>query len=169
MSSRSNICASSEMVSFDCFFFLYWVISSCFFAYIFFFIEKWAFCILLLCHNSGNHVLPSLLALLLLLGIVLCWSLFWANFVNFAFFAVCAAILSVLRAWWSANDVSLHDCNQKNVPVFARGLCVRVVVQSLSCVWLFVTPWTAAHQASLSSTVYWSLLKPHVHCVGDAI
>ena len=25
-------------------------------------------------------------------------------------------------------------------------------VQSLSCVWLFVTPWTAAHQASLSST-----------------
>ena len=25
-------------------------------------------------------------------------------------------------------------------------------VQSLSCVWLFVTPWTAAHQASLSIT-----------------
>ena len=34
-----------------------------------------------------------------------------------------------------------------------------IVVQSLSCVWLFVTPWTAAHQASLSSTVSWSLLK----------
>ena len=32
-------------------------------------------------------------------------------------------------------------------------------VQSLSHVWLFVTPWTAAHQASLSSTVSWSLLK----------
>ena len=27
-----------------------------------------------------------------------------------------------------------------------------VVVQSLSCVQLFVTPWTAAHQASLSLT-----------------
>ena len=27
-----------------------------------------------------------------------------------------------------------------------------VVVQSLSCVWLFVTPWTAARQASLSIT-----------------
>ena len=34
-----------------------------------------------------------------------------------------------------------------------------VVVQLLSHVQLFVTPWTAAHQASLSFTVYWSLLK----------
>ena len=34
-----------------------------------------------------------------------------------------------------------------------------VVVQSLSCVRLFVTPWTAAPQASLSITISWSLLK----------
>ena len=32
-------------------------------------------------------------------------------------------------------------------------------VQSLSCVWLFVTPWTAAHQASMSITNSRSLLK----------
>ena len=32
-------------------------------------------------------------------------------------------------------------------------------VQSLSHVWLFVTPWTAACQASLSITISWSLLK----------
>ena len=32
-------------------------------------------------------------------------------------------------------------------------------VQSLSRVRLFVTPWIAAHQASLSITNYWSLLK----------
>ena len=32
-------------------------------------------------------------------------------------------------------------------------------VQSLSHVWLFVTPWTAARQASLSMTNSWSLLK----------
>ena len=32
-------------------------------------------------------------------------------------------------------------------------------VQSLSCVWLLVTAWTAAHQASLSITNSWSLLK----------
>ena len=32
-------------------------------------------------------------------------------------------------------------------------------VQSLSPVWLFVTPWTTAYQASLSSTVFQSLLK----------
>ena len=34
-----------------------------------------------------------------------------------------------------------------------------VVVQMLNCVWLFVTPWTAAHQASLSFTNSQSLLK----------
>ena len=33
-------------------------------------------------------------------------------------------------------------------------------VQLLSHVWLFVTPWTAACQASLSMTNYWSLSKP---------
>ena len=32
-------------------------------------------------------------------------------------------------------------------------------VQSLSHVWLFVTPWTAAHQASLSFTISQKLLK----------
>ena len=32
-------------------------------------------------------------------------------------------------------------------------------VQLLSCVWLFATPWTAAHQASLSITNSRSLLK----------
>ena len=39
------------------------------------------------------------------------------------------------------------------------ALCLAYVVQSLSCVWLFVTPWTAAHQASLSFTISQSLLK----------
>ena len=33
------------------------------------------------------------------------------------------------------------------------------VVYSLSCVWLFATPWTAAHQTSLSFTISSSLLK----------
>ena len=34
-----------------------------------------------------------------------------------------------------------------------------VVVQSLTCVWIFVIPLTVAHQASLSSTISWSLLR----------
>ena len=34
-----------------------------------------------------------------------------------------------------------------------------VVVQSLSCVWLSATSWTAAHQASLSFIISWSLRK----------
>ena len=36
---------------------------------------------------------------------------------------------------------------------------VVAVVHSLSCVQLFETLWTAAHQASLSFTISWSLLK----------
>ena len=34
-----------------------------------------------------------------------------------------------------------------------------VVVHSLNCVWLFATPWTAAHQAPLSFTISQSLHK----------
>ena len=34
-----------------------------------------------------------------------------------------------------------------------------VVVQSFSCIWCFVTPWTTTRQASLSFTVFWNLLK----------
>ena len=34
------------------------------------------------------------------------------------------------------------------------------IVLLLSHVWLFVTPWTVAHQDSLSVTISWSLLKP---------
>ena len=34
-----------------------------------------------------------------------------------------------------------------------------IVVQLLSCVQLFVTPWTAARQAFLSIAISWSLLK----------
>ena len=33
------------------------------------------------------------------------------------------------------------------------------VVQALSPVWLFVTPWAAAHQAPLSSVISWTLFK----------
>ena len=46
---------------------------------------------------------------------------------------------------------SLAMFSDKEIPI--------VVVQSLSHVWLFVTPWTAAHQASLSFTISQSLLK----------
>jgi len=46
--------------------------------------------------------------------------------------------------------------DQKNLWRCLRG---RSSVQSLSRVQLFVTPWTSAHQASLSITNSWSLLK----------
>ena len=46
-----------------------------------------------------------------------------------------------------------------------HSLCV---VQPLSCVQLFVIPWVAAFQASLSFTIFWNLLKL-VHWVSDAI
>ena len=45
---------------------------------------------------------------------------------------------------------------QEKLPVFCR---ISSVAQSLSHVWFFATPWTAAHQASLSITNSWSLLK----------
>ena len=42
-------------------------------------------------------------------------------------------------------------------------------VQSLSCVQLFVIPWTAACQASLSYHQLQEFTQTHVYQVGDAI
>ena len=42
-------------------------------------------------------------------------------------------------------------------------------IQLLSCIQFFVTPWTAAHQASLSISNSLSLLKLMVHWVSDTI
>ena len=46
-------------------------------------------------------------------------------------------------------------------------VCVVVAVQSLSHVQLFVTPWAAAHQASLSLTISWS--SPKFMSIGSVI
>ena len=43
--------------------------------------------------------------------------------------------------------------------LLTSAVFVCVVVRSLSCVGLFVTPWTAAHQAPLSFTICQSFLK----------
>ena len=54
------------------------------------------------------------------------------------------------------EETMLAYVDQKNLWRCLRG---RSSVQSLSRVQLFVTPWTAARQASLSITNSWSLLK----------
>ena len=56
---------------------------------------------------------------------------------------------------WKNSFSPLLLSHQENL----IDLLTSLVVQSLSCVWLFATPWTAAHQASLSFTISQSLLK----------
>ena len=50
---------------------------------------------------------------------------------------------------------SRDKCPRPSLP----GLFLIVVIQSLSCVQLFVIPWIAASQAALSFTISWSLLR----------
>ena len=74
-------------------------------------------------------------------------------------------ILSVVPHWgdWQSNfQESGDDWNssltyQLNCKVWKVSVSS---VQSLSCVGLFVTPWTAARQASLSIANSWGFLKP---------
>ena len=53
----------------------------------------------------------------------------------------------------------LSVCKFKSAFISIKCPIFTIVGQSLSHVWLFVTPWTAAHHASLSFTISWSLLK----------
>ena len=58
------------------------------------------------------------------------------------------------RAWWT----TVHG-GPKELDMTERRSTHISSVQSLSCVHLFVTPWTAAHQASLPFTIFQSLLR----------
>ena len=78
------------------------------------------------------------------------------------------------RRWgrWNRKNVHLSQTNLISSTSCAASISVIlvpfvVVVQSLSRVWLFVTPGTAACQASLSFAVSQSLLK--LMFIGDAI
>ena len=59
-------------------------------------------------------------------------------------------LVTFLHTWWV---LSIHEAL---LIVYSNGFGS---VQSLSRVWLFVTPWTTARQASLSITSSWSLPK----------
>ena len=68
-------------------------------------------------------------------------------------------------AWVSLNNCHWWYWKKKKSQDFSSYLQLLIVnnqfnsVQSLRCVWLFVTPWTAAQQASLSISNSRSLLK----------
>ena len=65
-----------------------------------------------------------------------------------------AASFTITRVWKQQKCPSVNGWIQK------MCVCVIVVVvQLLSPVQLFVTPWTAARQASLSLTISWGLPK----------
>ena len=66
---------------------------------------------------------------------------------------------------WLARGMDFKD-GGKPLAVWSSDV---VIVQLLSHVRLFVTPWTAACQASLLFTISWSLLRLNVHWVNDAI
>ena len=66
-------------------------------------------------------------------------------------------------AWLTGHELNL-DCRVYHHFCFKQTLCTKwawnlLVLQSQNHVWLFATPWTAAHQAPLSSTVSQSLHK----------
>ena len=74
---------------------------------------------------------------------------------------------------WLLKLVDIKVYARKDGDVFSFSICLSrsasrfsfadtlfSSVQSLICIWLFVTLWTATRQASLSITNSWSLLKP---------
>ena len=76
-------------------------------------------------------------------------------------------MVSHLSSWKAQVAINRHeDCGRSRVKAEIRNLALDMLnfrcissVQSLSHVRLFVTPRTAARQASLSITNSWSLLK----------
>ena len=83
-------------------------------------------------------------------------SLFCLFFMYYSLKSYLQSVLQLGRNTWSTSFFSNPTYSIIFHPLQGLYMCS---VQSLSCVWLFVTPWTAAQQASLSITNSWSLLK----------
>ena len=79
--------------------------------------------------------------------------------------AVCILFSHLLRdsegmLWLLEGRIHVPEEQDEGKPSTCQlGTLKLVVVQLLSPVWLFVTPWIAARWASLSFTISWSLLK----------
>ena len=67
--------------------------------------------------------------------------------------------LMAREGWKHGIQRIFHGSETSLCDAVTMGLCHCVAVQLPSYVWLFATPWTAAHQASLPFTTTWSLLK----------
>ena len=92
-----------------------------------------------------------------------CPMCFWELYRSFGFPPVCTVV-----PWtsWSISRISLEKVQSWQnvfssfVLNFQEPVLFSIaVVHSLSHVWLFVTPWAAAHQTSLSFTISWILLR----------
>ena len=57
------------------------------------------------------------------------------------------------------KEAGIRSCRNRSCDTGYHKKYYVIIVQLLSCVGLFVTPWTATHQIPLYSTTSWSLLK----------
>ena len=70
---------------------------------------------------------------------------------------------------WKPPFIMLLNCRENMLTVWRGDFLLCDYLSSFSCVRLFVTPWTAAHQVSLSITNSPKLAQTQVHLVSDAI
>ena len=73
-------------------------------------------------------------------------------------FRICIVIYVMLKGQFTVFTFSTLLFHERNKILFLK-IFFSIVVQSLSHVQLFTTPWTVECQASLSFTISWSLLK----------
>ena len=82
------------------------------------------------------------------------------NAINFCMFIFISCIYWLLNSWTSSNTFLVESLGIVFVYICIYIYIYIVVVKSLSRVQLFVTPWTAAHQApqsmGFSRQEYWS-------------
>ena len=82
-------------------------------------------------------------------------------FFNLSYWSMTMAIQShpILPSWGTVIQMTTDICFNLLFHQCLLSDEIVVIVQSLSHVWVFVTPWTVACQDSLSFTISWNLLR----------
>ena len=84
---------------------------------------------------------------------------FAQRYVSESFHVVAWAAAAAAAAKSLQSCLTLYDPRVYSFLLLSTNLLCEFVVQSLSHVQFFATPWTAEHQASLSFVISWSLLR----------
>ena len=133
---------------------------------------------LILCHPFTllPSIFPSIWVFSNESGFFITWPKYWSFRFSISPSNEYSGLISFMIDWFdlfavqgTLKSLLQHHNLKASLKLIQYCKSTMLVFQPPSHVWLFSTPWTAAHQASLSLNYLLKCAHVHIHCICDAI